>query len=210
MNITYIFFCFSLSLFFYFFIGFSGELCNYEYNECDSNPCLNDGQCTDHIGGFSCKCTRGYTGKRCHIKVSSIFFYLSCAVVVVRVVLVSYCCRIVAIFLLIRSLIVRRIHRSDISMFQYVCAWMFLFLWSLYLFSVVCCLETMFSFPFYYFPLFGFCSQTINFERISGGIKCKIDAIMLQFKTSKRKKKKALSTAVYNVHGAANAARTVK
>lgn len=50
--------------------GFSGELCNFEYNECDSNPCLNNGECTDHIGGFSCKCTRGYTGKRCHIKVS--------------------------------------------------------------------------------------------------------------------------------------------
>lgn len=57
-------------------IGFSGELCNYEYNECDSNPCLNDGQCTDHIGGFTCKCTRGYTGKRCHIKVSIVFIFI--------------------------------------------------------------------------------------------------------------------------------------
>lgn len=53
-----------------FQIGFAGELCNFEYNECESNPCLNNGQCTDHIGGFSCQCTRGYTGKRCHIKVS--------------------------------------------------------------------------------------------------------------------------------------------
>lgn len=49
--------------------GFSGELCNYEYNECESNPCLNNGQCNDHIGGFTCKCTPGYTGKRCQIKV---------------------------------------------------------------------------------------------------------------------------------------------
>lgn len=72
-----VFICNAFAIFVYFFsIGFSGELCNYEYNECDSNPCLNDGQCTDHIGGFSCKCTRGYTGKRCHIKVS-IFFSLS-------------------------------------------------------------------------------------------------------------------------------------
>lgn len=63
----------------FFRTGFSGELCNYEYNECDSNPCLNDGQCTDHIGGFSCKCTRGFTGKRCHIKVSTyiLLFILS-------------------------------------------------------------------------------------------------------------------------------------
>uniref|UniRef100_A0A336MY49 CSON008277 protein n=1 Tax=Culicoides sonorensis TaxID=179676 RepID=A0A336MY49_CULSO len=50
-------------------MGFAGELCNYEYNECESNPCLNGGQCIDHISGFSCKCTPGYTGKRCHVKV---------------------------------------------------------------------------------------------------------------------------------------------
>lgn len=75
----------------YLSIGFSGELCNYEYNECDSNPCLNDGQCTDHIGGFSCKCTRGYTGKRCHIKVSIFFslviqmvFYYSAMLAIVK------------------------------------------------------------------------------------------------------------------------------
>lgn len=54
------------------FTGFAGELCNFEYNECESNPCLNGAQCTDHIGEFSCKCTRGYSGKRCHIKVSKI------------------------------------------------------------------------------------------------------------------------------------------
>lgn len=60
---------------FYFPAGFSGELCNFEYNECDSNPCLNNGGCTDHIGGFSCKCTRGFTGKRCHLKVSLTFLF---------------------------------------------------------------------------------------------------------------------------------------
>lgn len=59
-----------MTSFFPFQKGFAGELCNFEYNECESNPCLNNGQCTDHIGGFSCQCTRGYTGKRCHIKVS--------------------------------------------------------------------------------------------------------------------------------------------
>lgn len=56
--------------------GFAGELCNYEYNECESNPCLNDGKCTDRIGGFTCKCTRGYTGDRCHIKVSFYIYLL--------------------------------------------------------------------------------------------------------------------------------------
>lgn len=69
---VYIWFIAKINVCFYYFYytGFAGELCNFEYNECESNPCLNGGQCSDHIGGFSCKCTRGYTGKRCHIKVS--------------------------------------------------------------------------------------------------------------------------------------------
>lgn len=62
----YCYFCCTIS-------GFAGELCNYEYNECESNPCLNGGQCIDHISGFSCKCTAGYTGKRCHVKVKKEF-----------------------------------------------------------------------------------------------------------------------------------------
>lgn len=57
----------SLSL----FAGFAGELCNFEYNECESNPCQNAGECIDHIGSFECRCTKGYTGNRCQIKVSA-------------------------------------------------------------------------------------------------------------------------------------------
>lgn len=51
--------------------GFAGELCNFEYNECESNPCQNAGECIDHIGSFECRCTKGYTGYRCQIKVSA-------------------------------------------------------------------------------------------------------------------------------------------
>lgn len=66
----------------FIFEGFSGDLCNYEYNECDSNPCVNSGQCIDHIGGYTCQCTKGYQGQRCHIKVNSFkalfYFYFLC------------------------------------------------------------------------------------------------------------------------------------
>lgn len=58
--------------------GFSGDLCNFEYNECDSNPCINGGQCIDRLDqgeNFSCKCTKGYQGNRCHIKVRLAFTY---------------------------------------------------------------------------------------------------------------------------------------
>lgn len=61
------------------FEGFSGDLCNFEYNECDSNPCINGGQCSidrlDQGENFSCKCTKGYQGNRCHIKVRLAFTF---------------------------------------------------------------------------------------------------------------------------------------
>ena len=49
--------------------GFAGENCEYEFDECQSSPCLNGGTCMDQIGGYQCICGRGYNGKRCHIKV---------------------------------------------------------------------------------------------------------------------------------------------
>ncbi|MPC12545.1 Neurogenic locus Notch protein [Portunus trituberculatus] len=47
---------------------FGGVRCEFEYNECDSNPCVNGGTCVDNIGAYECLCGRGYTGKRCEIK----------------------------------------------------------------------------------------------------------------------------------------------
>ncbi|KAM9008408.1 sushi, nidogen and EGF-like domain-containing protein 1 isoform 3-T3 [Ara ararauna] len=38
--------------------------CN-EINECQSQPCLNGGQCKDHIAEFLCLCEPGYTGQHC-------------------------------------------------------------------------------------------------------------------------------------------------
>ncbi|KAM9542895.1 sushi, nidogen and EGF-like domain-containing protein 1 isoform 3-T3 [Guaruba guarouba] len=38
--------------------------CN-EINECQSQPCLNGGQCKDRIAEFLCLCEPGYTGQHC-------------------------------------------------------------------------------------------------------------------------------------------------
>ncbi len=36
-----------------------------EINECESNPCLNGGDCTDQVNGYNCSCPAEYTGERC-------------------------------------------------------------------------------------------------------------------------------------------------
>lgn len=156
----------------YLSIGFSGELCNYEYNECDSNPCLNDGQCTDHIGGFSCKCTRGYTGKRCHIKVSICFFFLS---------LFKWFFIILQCWLQLNNIWQNRVWG----------AWMVLFCNH---FIYIQCYFRRYSFVvvfihhsipvffgcFVVVSIFGF-SRFYKFPNAFHKIKCEIDVVMLQF-----------------------------
>ena len=36
-------------------------------NECTSDPCKNEANCTDDINGYNCTCMAGYTGVHCEI-----------------------------------------------------------------------------------------------------------------------------------------------
>jgi hypothetical protein len=47
--------------------GYSGLICEYDINECHSNPCLNGGLCVDGDNSFSCTCQHGYDGVVCEI-----------------------------------------------------------------------------------------------------------------------------------------------
>lgn len=51
--------------------GFTGSHCQYEVNECDSQPCLNGGICQDALESFRCSCPKGYTGNRCQVHTHS-------------------------------------------------------------------------------------------------------------------------------------------
>lgn len=38
-------------------------------NECASNPCQHGGVCTDHLNGYMCSCSTGYTGEQCETNI---------------------------------------------------------------------------------------------------------------------------------------------
>ncbi|XP_020780599.1 lactadherin-like isoform X2 [Boleophthalmus pectinirostris] len=39
-----------------------------DINECQKNPCQNEGQCSNLNGDFACTCPSPYVGKRCHLR----------------------------------------------------------------------------------------------------------------------------------------------
>ncbi len=59
---------------------FTGMLCEIEINECQSDPCLNQGLCIDLINAFACNCSQGlhiYHGKYCEHTACSVSKCLS-------------------------------------------------------------------------------------------------------------------------------------
>lgn len=47
-------------------MGAIGDNCEFELNECTSNPCAEGSLCVDGRGGYTCVCDALRQGKRCH------------------------------------------------------------------------------------------------------------------------------------------------
>nr|XP_043888221.1 protocadherin Fat 4 [Solea senegalensis] len=45
--------------------GFSGTLCEDDNDECEANPCENEGTCENTAGSFYCHCQSGFSGSFC-------------------------------------------------------------------------------------------------------------------------------------------------
>ena len=46
-------------------VGYSGDNCETNIDDCASNPCLNGGTCNDGINSFTCSCVLGYDDDNC-------------------------------------------------------------------------------------------------------------------------------------------------
>ncbi|XP_069771579.1 protein delta homolog 1 [Narcine bancroftii] len=53
--------------------GFTGDFCEISIDNCQPNPCANQGTCKDLGSSFSCLCFRGFTGKSCEHSFKSCF-----------------------------------------------------------------------------------------------------------------------------------------
>jgi len=48
--------------------GVTGNNCEIDIKECDSNPCRH-GNCKEEIGGYTCECEDGYNGTHCETEI---------------------------------------------------------------------------------------------------------------------------------------------
>ena len=48
-----------------------------DLDECESDPCRNNGTCLDKLGKYVCTCDNGFTGKNCEIGTNSPDSYFS-------------------------------------------------------------------------------------------------------------------------------------
>ena len=63
---------------------YNGDIYIADLDECESDPCRNNGICHDKFGKYVCTCNNGFTGKLCEIgmsnsdsySVKSILFFL--------------------------------------------------------------------------------------------------------------------------------------
>lgn len=51
-------------------LGYAGKFCEIDIDECSSQPCQNNGICTDLLGGYRCNCdATGFEGINCEIDI---------------------------------------------------------------------------------------------------------------------------------------------
>jgi len=52
-------------------IGYNGDNCESNIDDCKINPCQNNGVCEDKINGYTCNCSDDFTGVNCETEVNT-------------------------------------------------------------------------------------------------------------------------------------------
>lgn len=58
------------SAFYYFCFSYEGINCEEDIDECQANPCLNNGVCFDYYGSYICNCPEGFEGQNCELNLN--------------------------------------------------------------------------------------------------------------------------------------------
>jgi hypothetical protein len=66
---------------------YKGVNCEQNINECENNPCLNQGSCFDTYGSYTCQCMRGFGGQNCELVSVSISEFTSAALIIIYIFL---------------------------------------------------------------------------------------------------------------------------
>lgn len=46
-------------------LGFTGDFCEINYDDCQLSPCNNNATCIDGVDMYTCDCSPGYTDYNC-------------------------------------------------------------------------------------------------------------------------------------------------
>ena len=53
--------------------GFTGDQCEINIDECESNPCIKGGTCEDGVNGYTCTCQEGFNGTNCKLELLQMY-----------------------------------------------------------------------------------------------------------------------------------------
>ena len=48
-------------------MGYDGDMCEINVDDCVDNPCLNNSSCVDGVNSHTCVCSPGYTSETCTV-----------------------------------------------------------------------------------------------------------------------------------------------